>query len=288
MTIDWFPFAVQNRAPTSLWGAWTGGPSKGVLHTTETDFFTPDIDSYFGHTSYPHFTIVLNKDWTVTIYQHIPLTRAARALKNLSGGAQTNTDSAIQIEIVWRASNAHNMPRQLLDTIRALMRWLEHECSIQPVWYENQSHFYPPEDGHRLGYEPWRMSAAEWEAWNGWCGHCNVPENVHGDPGKIDIAYLFATPEGIDMPKPTDITAVAQNPIGASGFYMLEAQGGVRAVSGVPFFGSMFNLPPERRIMDSDEWCAHLIIKTDSARTKITGYKVVTNKGDGYDFPVTA
>lgn len=191
---DWYPGARRNPAPTKYWGTYTGGPFKGVLHTTETDSFSPHVDSYGGwHTSYPHFTVILvhfpDHD-EVWIYQHIPLSRAARALKNLSGGVQTNTDKAIQIEIVWRAGNAQNMPAILLDAIGHLMRWIEGETGIKRK-SSDDFHFYPPENKIQLGREPWRMSGSAWDRYDGWCGHMHVPENVHGDPGKIAIRYLL-------------------------------------------------------------------------------------------------
>lgn len=190
----WCPFAKQNRAPTKYWGTYTGGPFKGVLHTTETASFTPHSTLYGGwHTSYPHFTIILvhfHDHDEVWIYQHIPLDRAARALKNLSGGVQTNTDKAIQIEIVWFAGDAQNMPKILLDAIGKLMRWIEQETGIQRRAIDG-FHFYPPENNIQLGREPWRMSGAKWDGFDGWCGHQHVPENVHGDCGKIDIGYLL-------------------------------------------------------------------------------------------------
>lgn len=284
--VQWFPFALKNPAPEQYWGIYSGGPMKGVIHTTETPGFTPHSNLYGGwHTSYPHFTVILTQSSQVVIYQHIPLDRAARALKNQSGGVQTNNDSAIQIEIVWYAQDAQNMPRVLLDTVRALMRWLEHECGVARRWYGDMSHFYPPEGGHRLGFEPWRMAGSTWDNWNGWCGHQNVPENTHGDPGKIDVQYLLADPLEIDMPAPNHITAVVKNPAGP-GYWLLEAQGGVITRANAPFKGSIFNLPAEKRQLDPDEFFVGLVPKTSGS--SLVGYVLVTNKGDGYDFPLSS
>lgn len=206
---DWYPGAIRNPAPEKYWGTYTGGPFKGVLHTTETDGFKPHLTLYGGwHTSYPHFTVEvewLNGRLVAHVYQHIPLSRAARALRNLSGGVQTNNDKAIQIEIVWRAGNAQNMPAILLDAVGYLMRWIEGETGIKRKSIDD-FHYYLPENGIQLGKEPWRMSGAAWDAYDGWCGHMHVPENVHGDTGKINIRYLLDV--GVVVPPPPPISFV--------------------------------------------------------------------------------
>lgn len=191
---DWCEFAVRNPAPSSLWLTFTGdGPMKGLLHSTESDGFTPRRDSYFGHTSYPHFTV-----FGTTVYQHIPVSRAARALKNLAGGVQTNTDTVIQVEVVARAAQPqwHEL---LVQTVARLMRWVEASTGVKPRTFDF-FHDYPPEDGHRLGREPWRMSQSQWDRFDGWCGHQHAPENAHGDPGRIPIHRLLDIPGGVLVP----------------------------------------------------------------------------------------
>src|SRR5256885_498266 len=80
---------MDSEAPADLWVQITGGPYKGILHTTETDVFTPDnsdlsVRKYGGwHNSWPHFTVVNSGDpGGVSIYQHIPLDHGSRALVN--------------------------------------------------------------------------------------------------------------------------------------------------------------------------------------------------------------
>jgi len=166
-----------------LWGTYTdNGEPKGILHTTETSGFTPHGTKYGGwHTSYPHFTVVMLTNGTVLVYQHIPVNRAARALKNLAGGVQTNLDRIVQVEIVWRAAAGGQMPTALLDALRRLMRWVEYVTGV-PRRAVDSFHHYPPENGARLGREPWRMSGPEFDAFSGWLGHQHAPENcVHPD-----------------------------------------------------------------------------------------------------------
>lgn len=203
---DWIPWAERNEAPSTLWGTYSDPVhAKGCLHTTETDDFTPQ-STYFRKTFWPHATI---KDigWgQAKTYNHIPSSRAARALQNLSGGVQTNNDRVFQIEIVYRAANAPFMPRHLLDEVGRVMRWAESQLSIKRMFFDDL-HFYPPEDGVRLnGNEPWRMPPAVWDNFNGWCGHQNVPENLHGDPGKLDLNYLLNV--GVPSPPPQEDSVI--------------------------------------------------------------------------------
>lgn len=186
---NWYPEAKQNRAPSSLWGTYSGGPYKGVLHTTESSWFRPEPSTYYGHTSYPHFTEAPD-----AIYQHIPISRAARALKNLSGGVQTNTDKAIQVEIVATAQRdpAHSITKLTTarkERLRKLMIWIEQQTGIKPTavtFYDDKSGFTLATPTARQ-----RMSFDRWDNYDAWCGHQHVPENDHWDPGIPDMAFLL-------------------------------------------------------------------------------------------------
>lgn len=189
----WHPRAIRNPAASNLWGTYTGGPYKGVLHTTETDWYHPTGSSPsgtydgYGHNYFPHATIVL-ENGVGRIYQHIPVNRAARALVNAAGGVQTNNDSAVQCEIVWRASRAPQMPKPLLDAVADWMRWVEAAVGVK----RKAAKFAPPNVNVR-------MTQAVWDSFDGWCGHQHVPENTHTDPGAIDTVYLLgAVPQEDD------------------------------------------------------------------------------------------
>src|SRR5215211_7280790 len=60
------------------------------------------FDAFREDRSDPHFTV----DATIK-YQHLDTGMAARALRNRSGGVQTNRESAIQIEVVGFAHRGH-------------------------------------------------------------------------------------------------------------------------------------------------------------------------------------
>lgn len=160
-------------------GAYTAGPFRGILHTTETERFNPSTNQYYGHKNPPHFTL-----HDGTIYQHFPIDRAARALANPAGGVQTNRRSAIQIEIAWGAARIADMPEKNWVALREWMRWVESACDIQPICpLFGDSREY----GFKNSLE---LSPEEWKAFNGWCGHQHVPENAHWDPGAIPMERL--------------------------------------------------------------------------------------------------
>ena len=171
----------------------------GVLHTTESrrgSYRSGGPRNYgnFGHTSFPHFTVDV-QDGKFKSWQHISLRRAAKALKNTSGGVETNREGVIQIEVVGRAAEPFTSNRVLVEGLKKLMRWIEANTDI-PTSCGVKFHPYPPDQGARLGSEPWRYSrtGTGWGRYKGWLGHQHVPENSHGDPGAIDIDLLLELP----------------------------------------------------------------------------------------------
>lgn len=172
------PFAFQSG------GTYTGGPFRGVLHTTEVKSYTPSTTSYYGHHNPPHFTIAMMGS-DAKIYQHYPITVAARALENRAGGVETNRRSAIQIEIAWTAADIANLPFAIVMRLWDWMRWVETQTGVKQ-WV------HPTFRGQEASglHSQFRMSHSDWNSFDGWCGHQHVPENTHWDPGKIDIDQL--------------------------------------------------------------------------------------------------
>lgn len=205
MTDLWHPDAVRVSAPTLSWGHYRGTtPYRGVLHTTETDYYPPSTSSYFGGNSWPHSTIGQAKDGTRGIFQHIPINRAARALKNKQGGVETNAAHAVQCEIVWRAANAAAMPEWLLVLVESWMRFAEAAVGINrtavPFFGQGAGFIVASENA------PQRMTPEKWNAYSGWCGHQHVPENDHWDPGAIPIDRLIGgmPPHPTPQPQPDE------------------------------------------------------------------------------------
>ena len=153
-------------------GSNLGGPFKIVHHTTEGSTAAGAFAAFRANRSDPHFTVDATR-----IVQHIDTAMAARALRNLKGGVQTNRLSAIQIEIVGAAAKPKG--QRTLENVAKLCRWLEATHNIPPVWPSG-----PPKAAIN-GRDPGghNRSAANWATRGGHYGHSQVPENSHWDPG---------------------------------------------------------------------------------------------------------
>ena len=175
------PFAVWKPISGSS-GSYLGGPFKIVHHTTEGSTAAGAMGAYRANRSDPHFTVDAS-----TIYQHIDTSSAARALRNLGGGVQTNRDSAIQIEVVGFAGRPKN--RTTLQNVARLCRWIEQTHGVPRVWPNG---FPKPA---RSGRDPGghNRNRSVWDTRGGHYGHCHVPENDHWDPGytQAEVSLLM-------------------------------------------------------------------------------------------------
>lgn len=221
-------------------GTFTGGPPKGVLHTTEGGSWP----GYEGGATAPHFTVLPNRvAGTIVVRQHTPVSLAARALMNEPGGVQTNRDSAIQVELVGscdpkqQRSAMYYWPhadRKMLSALATFMRRLEAQCGIAR---RGIAPFlpYPASYGNRQGQ---RLSLSSWDNYCGWVGHQHVPENDHGDPGSLDIKALVtgAVINVPDVPPVTPPPSLSPKFPLAKGHYFGPKTGGASCESG--YFGS--------------------------------------------------
>lgn len=189
----WHPRAVRVEPRKAASSSYVEGPWRQVLHTTELKSYSPSRESYYGHDSFPHATIT-----AAAIHQHYPIDRAARALKNLPGGVETNRLRCVQAEIVWVAAECPAMPTELLDNVRDWVRWVQGETGHQlvaPQFFGADAGFIVASSTARQ-----RMTPEVWKNFNGICGHQHVPENDHWDPGAINISYLLGTTERKRVP----------------------------------------------------------------------------------------
>ena len=69
----WWSEAIQLQFASQNGGTYTGGPFRGVIHTTEIKSYTPSTKSYYGHHNPPHFTMVQGGSGEVKVYQHFPI-----------------------------------------------------------------------------------------------------------------------------------------------------------------------------------------------------------------------
>lgn len=176
-------------------------PNCGVLHTTEGS----SLPGYSGGASAPNYTAVpIFREARLQWFAHFPDEKSSRALRNLTGGVETNTLNVIQVELVGTCD-----PRAHADWTRKGVKhifWPE-----APDWalrdlarfmVDMKKRHNIPLDGPRAarwvaypesyGEGGQRFTFAEWRAFQGWCGHQHVPENTHGDPGALDFPKLLA------------------------------------------------------------------------------------------------
>lgn len=205
------------------WGGDLMEVNVAVVHTTEGVGLT----DYDGGAMAPNLTAVANfarqrLDW----YQHFDIDRSSRALRNLAGGVQTNTLNVVQVELEgtcdyskrerWGGRVAGrdyiywgDPPDWALRDLADFLRWLNVEHGVPlsgpSMWlnYGLDSR-RPGVTPASYGASPARMSFAEWNSFEGVCGHQHVPENDHGDPGALPFAKLIALAKSQTNPPEED------------------------------------------------------------------------------------
>lgn len=203
-------------------GFFTGGPPKGVIHTTETRGWP----GYSSGKVAPHLTLLpLPMEKRLVARQHIPLDFAARALRNEAGGVQTNRDSVRQIELVGTCDPAYaakypdafkwyEAPEWALAELAKFVRLVSDASGIPLTAVGKPWLPYPQSYGSKYGQ---RLSLSEWDNFTGWCGHQHVPENAHGDPGSLNMPRVIelaggdvppiVIPTPVPVPRPDTPTA---------------------------------------------------------------------------------
>lgn len=158
---------------------------KITHHVTVGTTIDGAIGAYRSHRGWPHMTC----DWTggrLKIVQHLPLSAAARALRN--PGSETNRADTIQIEHVgfphgsgrhgppagFASKGVPNWPAARWEAIADLCRWIERNTGCPRASMP----------GIRWGEDhPPRLSGAAFRQGRGHHGHQHVPGNDHWDPG---------------------------------------------------------------------------------------------------------
>lgn len=177
----WHPRAI--RVPYSDAGGFVAAGAKCLWHTTEG----VGLPQYVGDA--PHFTL---DPKTGSLWQHMPITRAAKALEHHAGTVETNHAHAIQTELIAisdagsAAGRAHpercvkNFTDGDYARIAALGRWIEKWGGVPRtcgVTFTNEHH---------------SLADDAWIAYRGHCGHQHVPHNVHWDPDGLLIRKVLA------------------------------------------------------------------------------------------------
>lgn len=197
----WLPGYEHDPEPGAGLSVSAGRP-KVVLHTTESPrgSFEQVRNLWRGSANWgrglPHFLADGPR-----IVQLLPLNVGAYTLENAPGGADTNRSGpAIQVERCRYAAD-----EMTDEEYRADGKWLA-DLVRAGVDLDLSQHprFLGQGDGMLATYgAAQRMSAAEYEAFNGFCGHQHVPENAHWDPGRIDgdrLELVARTNLGVTSP----------------------------------------------------------------------------------------
>lgn len=217
-----YPIADTSVKGTNA-GSYTGGPPKGVLHTTEGPTGQGAIAAFKSTGSWPHFLV----DYVGHIWQFIDTSLAAKALKHPTGTVETNKDHAIQIEIVGFAAHPTIHPAIQWTALNSLMRWVEATEGVKPVGPGRPF-------ATSYGQNNLRFTSTEWDNFNGWCGHCHVVSNDHWDPGAIDINSLLPPKEIKAMYSPNLILEPIAAYLAYNGGTYLAADSGALYAFGAP------------------------------------------------------
>lgn len=179
------------KIPGNDSGTWLGNVDapKIVLHTTEGPTAAGAYGAFRKNNSWPHVTV---DPKARTRAQHVPLDRAARALRNTSTPGQTNRDGRVyQVEIVGFAGKAHDMPDDQLDWLGTHVLAPLAAATGTPLVTSVQ--FFGADCGWTIATASarQRLSPAEFDAYRGVLGHQHVPENTHWDPGALDVGRIL-------------------------------------------------------------------------------------------------
>lgn len=169
-------------------------PWRFVLHTTEGGDLEGNIGTYSRTGWFPHFTADLPNR---RIAQHISIDESATAVSHKSSWPfQTNRWNCLQVEICGHAVESPGWSPADLEWLGAHL--------LAPVVCAKPIHLVAPTFyGSQQAYGASaisRMTPAEWNAFNGVCGHQHVPWDEHWDPGALNIGAVIAAAEQVIHP----------------------------------------------------------------------------------------
>jgi hypothetical protein len=216
---------------------------RQIAHTTEGGpDYKPSQASFYGNAYWPH-GVTGRVDGRARIVQHLPINVAAMAMENHAGGVETNRARAVQLEIAWWADRIHELPDDIAEVTADWFTWVASEVGSALTGPK----FYGTDCGWTLAATDarQRFTPAAWPRFGGICGHQHVPENVHWDPGALDLATLLKPVTGPDeeddMPRKFVASCQwAPGKPGADPHYIVAEQDvatqvAVASVNGAPF-----------------------------------------------------
>lgn len=182
----WVPGAERLANPKSAGGTYLDAPWRFVFHTIEGE---PSAQGFrtlaAGHANPPHLWAMPSAD---LLLQTVPLDRSAYALAR-PGSIQTNRLRTIQVECWGFAAKMVNATPEVLAWLAD--RVLAPVARLVPINLNQVSPTGPGEPCYGKN-SSCRMRSDEWQAFNGVCGHKNVPDNDHWDPGQLDLGAIAA------------------------------------------------------------------------------------------------
>jgi peptidoglycan hydrolase-like protein with peptidoglycan-binding domain len=180
----WVPGA-ERLSTSRSGGTYLAGPWRFVFHTIEGE---PSANAFrqlaAGHANPSHLWAMPSAN---LLLQTIPLDRSAYALAR-PGSTQTNRLQAVQVELWGYAAN-------MAGASQATLVWLADRvlapvARMVPI---NLDNVRPVGGEYCYGTSSsCRMSADEWNRFDGVCGHKDVPDNSHWDPGGLNMAAIAA------------------------------------------------------------------------------------------------
>ncbi len=200
----WLPGA--ERRPESNGGSMAGGPPRSVFHITWDSLGPggkqPSFDAIAGYLQSVNYCPHLMWDpWSGKVVQFYPANQSARAVRNSSGGVETNRMGSvcIQVEAFFSPGAVRDGKKYatVADTpcvgLDKIVRWMR-SWGSPDVWPSG----WPAWTGNSRSVSNWTQKAGHY-------GHCHVPENDHTDPGPMPRDMFQAaipTPaqEDEDMP----------------------------------------------------------------------------------------
>lgn len=191
MSAERYPPATWKGDGVTAGSYQAGVPWRVVLHTTETE----GVPGYQSGQVAPHLTYdPRTRKWV----QHTDLSVAARALRNLDGGVQTNRARALQVEIVCYSAKSvadaqpaerlwvGALPQTAYDDLGDFCAWAAEHYGIVERWPGRTALSYA--QANAPGF---RMGSSTWITFDGVCAHQHVPENDHWDTGALDFPRLL-------------------------------------------------------------------------------------------------
>lgn len=256
---EWRPHPRPGYGPHRVLGGW-----KLVIHGTDS---LANLDAEVNYN---------NKNKTYATYQLLLAPAERRVAQQAEFGQyvggmknpdraliDTNGSRCIQVCILGKSAQAHQLPVDQLDWIGEVLAPLVREFNIPNLVVDLNT--YGPAFSYtaaksttknRQFWQPYKT----FEHWTGWTMHGNVPLNDHWDHGWIDLkrvantATRVAFPPAPPAPVPTPVPSGPTTPIfvgGTSqGYWMTNAKGLVVPKGGVKFLGDLSKTPLNGVIVD--------------------------------------